>query len=865
MSEAGFLLHDDGLADSARNNLRFRYRAFLVMALMLAACIAVDIANHGSFWSRLALTSTGVVAGIGLPWLIWHLRVPFAARVALPILFLSAVTLNGRDPREDLSSLATIPVVAFLLGWGIDVSLRQHTKLWSLAGRVLFSLIWIFFVWSSYTLVETKPELWLDIVNISLGVVVVWLPRESLVPEVYRLNAGTEPIVARGLRFAGGWLASRAGIAILIILPSVIYLDLLDLPPLLRSELALAKRAEKEPGPAGESETGDRILFWKREARALTEKDVVDRRIEVHAAGLNGTEEVIKAIEELRRDPRNGIALEELKCLSGGEVGSLTELEHLRADTPLFYIDRNASGDDRVTAGLLSSPEGKWSRRAELRPLTGSDVTRIEIEVRRATLAILANGILILLLLGGPSGGVPAAWWLAIILAGTNLSWVGESLGLGLERVRFVMWREYADHQAGAALFGVHTLLVFFVRLAEGLTSTTVAHAGIWVALCWPVRHGCAIQSNLRCFWIQFGKIAVLSLFLVGLYWGFVFMGSSGLPGWSFIWHFLFPLFLVASGAWWRHRRPPGVLLPTIGRVAAIALLLRGWVPLLLTWERNSSTPEGIGLWAGHAAVLFGLVASVLLIIALERGTFLSPPHVEGQVWLIGIAAIPFLENVLGEPLSRLIAESGLFLGTTVGWLVFASLIWVIGPVSSFIGEFLSRWRARGLGRIEALHHSLKNLARSIRTNDTVLPATLCQDLFSDLEIIQPQLWRHLNGGVFQRLIPASESASGEKLISHALAEMLGGVDSSLRLEEMRMEWKWAAFHGELDRWFAGGGDLLLVPASHDGELLGVFCAPDLPENRFLLRPAISRSLGRALATAILLSPPWIDPVTPIT
>ncbi|MGB3119713.1 MAG: hypothetical protein WBE58_12900, partial [Verrucomicrobiales bacterium] len=58
----------------------------------------------------------------------------------------------------------------------------------------------------------------------------------------------------------------------------------------------------------------------------------------------------------------------------------------------------------------------------------------------------------------------------------------------------------------------------------------------------------------------------------------------------------------------------------------------------------------------------------------------------------------------------------------------------------------------------------------------------------------------------------------------------------------------------ELDQWFDKGGDLLLIPATHQGCLLGIFCAPDLPENRFLLRPAVSGALGETLAFALLLS-----------
>ncbi|MGD9745597.1 MAG: hypothetical protein AB7V57_04515 [Verrucomicrobiales bacterium] len=116
MSELPDTVHDDALVDAAKKALRFRYRAFLSMVLALGVCVAFDLLDHGSVFSRAVLTFTGVFAGIGVPWLLWHLRVPFAARVAMAVLLLSGQALNGQDPRENLSPLAATPVVAFLIG-----------------------------------------------------------------------------------------------------------------------------------------------------------------------------------------------------------------------------------------------------------------------------------------------------------------------------------------------------------------------------------------------------------------------------------------------------------------------------------------------------------------------------------------------------------------------------------------------------------------------------------------------------------------------------------------------------------------------------------------------------------------------------
>lgn len=130
----------------------------------------------------------------------------------------------------------------------------------------------------------------------------------------------------------------------------------------------------------------------------------------------------------------------------------------------------------------------------------------------------------------------------------------------------------------------------------------------------------------------------------------------------------------------------------------------------------------------------------------------------------------------------------------------------------------------------------------------------MCFALFAELRIVQPELWTHVGKGYLQRLEFAANHMAPEKIISERLAQQLGEFVGSLRLEEMRMEWRWAAFQSELEDWFVTHGDLLLIPATHEGQLIGILSASDVPGNRFLLRPAVSGDLGRLLTTALLLS-----------
>lgn len=639
MNDDGEKESGDEVVNAVADGLRFRYRAFLVVISLLAACVVVFQVKHGTEWSRAAISLTGIIAGLGVPWLGWHLRVKFIARVAAPILQFAGLALHGHDPRDNLWSLADLPVLFFLIGWVIDICLRQQSKWWSIAGRSFFTLVWVYLAKETYLSSESAVGVWFDVGGILLGIVAVWMPQGSLLPHRFRLSPTAQVVVDRGMRKAGGWIASRVGIAILIILPSLIFLDVLELPPLLRAEF------EKAAAPATDSASqtpgkDDKkwILFWLREGHTLTSADL--SRMEIHTAAPDATRKVIDAIRLLRRYPRDQALVEALRKLSKSRLTGLVEVEQKRGVEPVYYLELSPAGDDRATSGMFSVPDKKWSGWDELRPLTETDVAQQETRVRRATLIILASGILILMLLGGSNGGVTAAWWLAVFFAGINMGWASESLELTVERVRFVMWRDYANHQAGATMFGIHSLLLFLARAAEWLTHNLVAHAGIWVALCWPLKPSRLVRSYLDHFWVQGAKVMALAVSLYALRLG-VFVIASSSQWVITAWYFLFPVLLVSTGLWCRRRMRTKLQLPVVGKMAAFAFVLRGWVPYFTAYETHWAAPGGYGLWVGHAGVVLTLVATIMLILALERGTFLSPPHVEGQIWLIGVAALP--------------------------------------------------------------------------------------------------------------------------------------------------------------------------------------------------------------------------------
>lgn len=826
---------DDRLAATVEKSLRLRVRTFMVLVAAAGALTLANLFLPGTVWSEAAGTLSSWLIGLGIPWLGWHLRIPFAGRLIALLVQCAGFSLHGADPRGELWSLGALPLQYFLIGWVADLCLRQEGpwKVW--VGRAAFTLLWLYVL---DTIIGTdwgNPKLWSNVIAMLAGIATVWMPRGNLLPKGWRATGVVGEIIQESLGSAGSWLASRAAIALLLILPSLVYLDLLDLPPRLAEEAASAK--DTLPG-------GTAFFFWTREGRAITSENF--QKIEVYAAAPGATREVVQTILALRDNPTDPEARSSLAALGTKRLEIVLDLFAGLDTSTIFYIDPAGSGDDRVSAGVWLTPDEKWKRHAELRLLPIDQDEKSASAVARATIVILAGGIMILLLLGGPSGGSRAAWWLAIFLAGTHVGWVSESLDLVVDRVRYVIWRDHSSLPLVGTLFSLHTLLIGCMRLAEWMVSQLLAHAGLWVALCWPARPGPLIRTWRDRFCLQAAKIVLIWALLYILRLFFFLCGTKMEQSWYFhAWFITLPMLLVIGGWAFRKRRSPDVKLPRIGELAAGAIFVRLLVPLF-----NSLGTS----WGPNLAVALTVVAAIALIIALERGSFLNPPHVEGHLWIIGVAAIPFIENVIGDPVSTFLEGSDLFLGSTVGWLAFAASLWVIGPITEFFSDKLSRWRAKGLDRIEIFSGHVIEASRDGRS--PALIASRFEELLGRLGIENGQLWRYRGAGIFDRVVPSADGVSYD-LISESLAEALAGATGSLRLEEMRLEWRWAPYHRELERWFREGGDLIIVPAAYEGHLLGVFACTDVEANRFLLRPAVGTGLSAALAAALLqLDPP---------
>jgi hypothetical protein len=87
----------------------------------------------------------------------------------------------------------------------------------------------------------------------------------------------------------------------------------------------------------------------------LTEEDL--SRLEVRVVGADATKEIVAAIQNLGAHPLSEEAVTRFESLRGAPVKTLDDLSFYLGLAPVFYLDREVSGDGRVTAGMFSVPD----------------------------------------------------------------------------------------------------------------------------------------------------------------------------------------------------------------------------------------------------------------------------------------------------------------------------------------------------------------------------------------------------------------------------------------------------------------------------------------------------------------------------
>ncbi len=813
----------DASVVAADDALRFRFRVFVAVVAALGAIALTGLIGAGTSWGGAATVILGVTTALAVPMLGWRLAIPFAGRALLPIMFLVGVPLAGRDVRDAAWTLANLPVLWFLLGWLVDTCFHQPGRVRQMVGRIAFSILTLGLAWSRLGNGMIEPAFMI------FGIALVWIPRQHLAS----LPASAEPTINRGMRKAGAWLAARAAMVLLIVLPSILYLDLLEMP----------ERLEQELTASGEGE----LLHWLRENRALSEEDCA-AKLEIYEAHDLDPFAWNAALRDLRAEPRVAERLDPLRAFGVRRIRSLAEVRAALGTASVFYVEPVAASDGRATAGLLWSPDSRLTKKTELWRYHEADIGLLSKHFGMAAWIILANSIVVLLVLANPGSGSAVAWWLAIYLAGANMGWVVPSLPLVLEPASYAIWRDYGMFPSAGLFQGIQSLLIGIIGITKWMIQYNVALSGLWIALCWPARASRLIQSPLDAFWAQLPKVVIMfaGLFQLNL----AAMILDQLTGWIFTaWQILLPALLVWGGAFLRKRVGQATRLPALGVIVVFAFLIRRLAGLL--WDCEPLYLGVEGGWMGKAALVLAIASCVLIIFALERGEFLSPPHVTGQLWLVAVAALPVLASLLDEPVDSLVNNSGLLLDQSGRWLVFGASMLCIEPITSRAHRFLERWQAKGLKVIEHAHAQL--LAPTGES-----PFEIHRKVVSSLEVREPRLWRLVGEGRFQPIsfehgVPVGEP---EFIMPARLVERLGEIDSGLRLEEMRDEWRWAAFHPALEEMFQTRGDLLIVPANHVGVVIGVLFAPDVPENCFLLRRSVAEALGALLATVLLQTTP---------
>jgi hypothetical protein len=201
---------------------------------------------------------------------------------------------------------------------------------------------------------------------------------------------------------------------------------------------------------------------------------------------------------------------------------------------------------------------------------------------------------------------------------------------------------------------------------------------------------------------------------------------------------------------------------------------------------------------------------------------------------------------------------TSLFTGSAVSWVVLGGAIWLIEPLGDLVGARLARLWARGLDRINAAQAELIAWVTRPPGETGALsksPLSLAHQLIDDIGVREAVAWRQGKDGSMQAWY-ASEAEPHILTLSDGLATELARGGRALRLEEMRDSWEWVDEADELERLFERLGDVFVIPLPYEDSLLGLLTAPDCEENRFLLRPVVSKGLGRVLATALMMTHP---------
>lgn len=823
--------------DAVSLGLKWRMRSITILVLSMVVLGIIAQWKHDSGWGEVALLLLDACWILGVPFLGWHASVPFAARVLFPLGMLSGLDLNGAFVRDHLWTVGDLPLIFFFAGWLVDWCLSGMRKQANLAGRAMVTVLYIWFAFKA--LGGSPLKVTLALILIGVGAVILWLPREFLLPKSQRFECDA---LLSPLRKGASWIMARLALALFVFLPALLYLDLVDLP----ENLSSAEYTE-----------GAKPLYWLREGRPITNTDLQER--EIYLSELIDEERWKKELDSFRRAPTSSAQAEGLRSLGVRWQGSLQEMSQ-QLDNPLltwFYVEPNATDDERASAGILWSGIifEKLKASQELRLVSPESVQNTSAHLHMAIWVVLVNSIIILLVLTSPAGSSAAAWWLVILLAGANIGWTQESLPYVVERIYYVVWTRFGNDPVGGFLTAIYAVLTGLGYIAAWVNKMGIAIAGLWVALCWPHRPQRLVCSSADRFWVQLPKLVLI---VTGL-WVLRILSSQagnwlGTPGtpWLLYWLFLEPVVLFGVGFLVRRRSILSRRVPLLGVLAACALLLRQITGLL--WVVESNFMPYIGGWLGWLAVGLYVVFGLMMVIALERGKFLAPPHLQGQLWLVGVAAIPFVANIVGDPVAMAIDSSGLFLGNSAGWLAFAAAVWCLDPVFSWISDRLSSFRVKGLDQISDSKEKLLECCHG-----DVPPARVRREVRKVIKAIglkQCLGWRRCGQTLCRIYMQEKRSLPAVcVMMPDILAAQLAECEGALRLEETKLEWKWAAFEPALDQIEQLLGDVLILPVSHDGVLLGVLTVPDLPENRVLLRPVVGQQLASLLAVAHFLLP----------
>lgn len=758
----------------------------------------------------------------GLPWLVRGRRLPFAGRVLLPLISLTGLRLEGSDFRSSAVLLALLPLYWFALGAFLDFVLRPRKGWADRAGQAAATIFYAAIAGrlTGPWLVENTVPFLIGAVALGVGLWGIWKPLARSDDEAM------ENLTAAVLRERGMQLAGRFAAIVIIGYPALIFLNQLD----------AGERLRWEAGDAGLVGSGETRWFWMPRGKLLAGEDIARLEMfmypERDAAARAAMDQ---AIREVLARPADAGAAERLRELAPMKL-TPDQAALFLGLAPVAYLDRQATTDGRVAAGILS--DQPLLGPAELRKISQTAADSLLATARMGQVVVLCYILLSLLVLWNRARLTPVAFWLAVYLCGAVAGWAENSLPYFFRSVEFVIWKSYGLSALAPVFYGWISLLQGFSDLLVMLNKYGISLAVLWTLICWPARPGRAVKTSWDRFWVQVPKTALVAAALwampLAAALGDPWLGGQGYAVFGVL--VLLPVVLAAVGRRLHRPRAQFSPVPRLAAPLAVAFILQREAGNFWAFERVYLGTQGS--WVGWLGVGAVGVAFFLVVREMDRGRFLEIPSSNGLAWIIILGSLPFIFAKIGNPVAGLLASTGLFSETGAELLGIGCGVLLLDPIKDWLKRTLNRLTIPGLKKLESeARDALQLIVQTPQQSDQAL-GTFGRFLKGN-GMERYSLWQ--NTGEGRLVLIDREGVVFEapwRRISSLLEEKLAEFPSPLTVASASRDLDFALVREEFRAFAAGLDAEVILPVTVSGVLLGVIALPRNFGQHALLRDA---------------------------